>query len=95
MISGKRRGPPATGIGKPVVVRMNPSALAALDAWRRAQADLPTRPEAIRRLVDKALTTAPVKTPPTESKTAATPAARSKPMSKVEQIAALRKSRTK
>jgi hypothetical protein len=39
-------------IGTPVLVRMQPDPLAALDDWRRKQADTPTRAEAIRRLVD-------------------------------------------
>jgi len=32
-----------------------PSQVAAVDAWRKAQDDLPSRSEAIRRLVDLAL----------------------------------------
>lgn len=36
-------------------VRLTPERLAVLDAWREAQPDKPTRPEAIRRLVDLAL----------------------------------------
>jgi hypothetical protein len=36
--------------------------LAALDEWRRKQRDLPTRSEAIRRIVDKALAAPPRKT---------------------------------
>jgi hypothetical protein len=39
-------------------VRMERPAIAALDDWRRAQPDLPTRPEAIRRLVELALKSA-------------------------------------
>lgn len=39
-------------------VRVDESFLARLDEWRRQQADLPGRPEAIRRLVDAALTRA-------------------------------------
>ena len=39
----------------PVLVRMSPAQLKALDAYRRADADLPTRPEAIRRIVEQAL----------------------------------------
>lgn len=51
----KKRGPPATGKGELLGVRMQPPQLAALDAWIVAQADAPSRPEAIRRLVEKAL----------------------------------------
>lgn len=38
-----------------VNVRLPRDMLDAVDAFRRAEADLPTRPEAIRRLVEKAL----------------------------------------
>lgn len=37
------------------MVRLQPSSLAAVDAWRKQQADLPSRPEAIRRLLESAL----------------------------------------
>jgi hypothetical protein len=43
----KKRGPPATGKGTLVGVRMHPPELAQLDAWREEM----TRPEAIRQLV--------------------------------------------
>jgi hypothetical protein len=55
VISQKKRGPPATGKGEPIMVRVQPDQLAALDAWISAQDDPPTRPEAIRRLVDLGL----------------------------------------
>jgi hypothetical protein len=42
-----------------VNVRMTADALKALDDWRRVQADLPGRPEAIRRLVEIGLSNAP------------------------------------
>jgi hypothetical protein len=51
----RKPGPPATGKGTPVQVRLQPEALAKLDAWRGRQHDEPSRPEAIRRLVEKAL----------------------------------------
>lgn len=38
-----------------VLVRMTSEMLHALDAYRRAAPDLPTRPEAVRRLLIKAL----------------------------------------
>ena len=38
-----------------VRVRLQPDALKKLDAWRRHEDDLPGRPEAIRRLLEKAL----------------------------------------
>jgi len=41
--------------GAPILVRLQPEPLAAVDAWREDQPDQPTRPEAIRRLVEKGL----------------------------------------
>jgi hypothetical protein len=41
-----------TATGDPVMVRIQPDMAKALDDWRRKQADLPGRPEAIRRLVE-------------------------------------------
>jgi len=38
-----------------VGVRLQPQDLAKLDAWRERQDDRPTRPEAIRRILEKAL----------------------------------------
>lgn len=35
-----------------VGTRFQPALLAAIDDWRKAQPDLPTRPEAVRRLVE-------------------------------------------
>ena len=58
VIPRKRRGPPATGKGEPVVVRMHPPMLAGLDEWIAKQKQpFPTRPEAIRRMVEIALKT--------------------------------------
>ena len=37
------------------MVRLSPEQAKAIDDWRRNQEDLPGRPEAIRRLVEKAL----------------------------------------
>jgi hypothetical protein len=37
--------------------RVSTDFLAKLDGWRRSQADIPTRTEAIRRLVEQALGT--------------------------------------
>jgi hypothetical protein len=39
----------------PILVRVTPAQLKALDNWRRKEPDIPTRPEAVRRLLDKAL----------------------------------------
>lgn len=55
LIPKKRRGPAPTGQGKPVQVRLHEPQMKALDAWRARQAEQPTRPEAIRRLVEMAL----------------------------------------
>jgi metal-responsive CopG/Arc/MetJ family transcriptional regulator len=38
--------------GTPVYVRLQEEPLAALDDWRRHQADLPGRSEAIRRILE-------------------------------------------
>jgi hypothetical protein len=51
----KRRGPPPTGKGELVGVRVQPPLLAALDRWITQQTDGPSRPEAIRRLLEQAL----------------------------------------
>jgi hypothetical protein len=56
MKSQKRgRGRPATGKGEPILVRLQPKALGALDAWIGSQHDELSRPEAIRRLIEKGL----------------------------------------
>jgi hypothetical protein len=52
--NSKRGRPPVES--EPVTVRMTVDALHTLDDWRRLQDDLPGRPEAIRRLVEQALT---------------------------------------
>jgi hypothetical protein len=55
----KKRGrgrPKTTGIGTLVGVRMSDSELSGVDAWIERQEDpKPSRPEAIRRLVQKTL----------------------------------------
>jgi hypothetical protein len=51
-----RRGPKPRGLGLLVGVRIHPPQLDALDAWIAARPDLKaSRPEAIRRLLEKAL----------------------------------------
>lgn len=50
----KSRGRPAVG-ATPVNVRFPPDELAQLDAWIARQDDKPSRPEAVRRLVEAAL----------------------------------------
>ena len=51
----KARGRPATGAGTPVQVRLQPPDLEALDAWRMAHEDVPSRPEAVRLLIRNVL----------------------------------------
>jgi hypothetical protein len=51
-------GRPRTNIGTLIGVRWNKAQLAAIDQWRRGQQDVPTRPDAIRHLVELAVTSA-------------------------------------
>jgi hypothetical protein len=45
----------STSTGTLVGTRFQPALLAAVDEWRKEQPDLPTRPEAVRRLVELGL----------------------------------------
>ena len=64
VISGKKRGPRASGKGEPVVVRMHPPQLRSLDDWIAKQRQpFPSRPEAIRRLVEIGLSKTPAAKP--------------------------------
>ena len=52
----KRPGRPAsTGTGLQIQVRMLPDLVRELDEWIIRQSDRPSRPEAVRRLVQRAL----------------------------------------
>jgi hypothetical protein len=51
VITKKRRGPPPTGKGVLIGVRMQPDELADLDSWIADQESELSRPQAIRRLV--------------------------------------------
>ena|SRR6266436_1848288 len=51
----KKIGRPRTGVGALVGQRWHEEQLAQIDRWRRAQADMPGRSEAIRRLVELGL----------------------------------------
>lgn len=51
----KKIGRPATGVGQMIGVRLQPDQLEAVDQWAEKEPDKPSRPEAIRRLVKKAL----------------------------------------
>lgn len=46
----KKMGRPPTDSG-PVMIRMQPGMIAAIDEYRRSLEDIPTRPEAIRRIL--------------------------------------------
>jgi hypothetical protein len=48
-----------TGPGEPVLLRLHSPLLTDLDAWASHQNDAPSRPEAIRRLVERALAAEP------------------------------------
>jgi hypothetical protein len=61
----KRRGPRPTGKGEPVQVRLQPGQMSVLDAWILKQPEpQPSRPEAIRRLIEQALAAEPKKRRP-------------------------------
>lgn len=47
-----RLGRRATTTGTLVGTRFQPTLLEAINSWRKEQDDLPTRPEAVRRLVE-------------------------------------------
>jgi hypothetical protein len=53
-IRKKKRGRPSVG-AIPVLVRIPPAEMAPIDGWIADQANSPTRPEAIRRLVELGL----------------------------------------
>jgi len=51
----RKRGPPATGKGHLVGVRLQPPQLSALNAWIEDQPKKMSRPEAVRQILAKAL----------------------------------------
>jgi hypothetical protein len=51
----KKLGRPATGQGVLIGVRLQDDSLARIDRYIKAQDEPMTRPEAIRRLIEKAL----------------------------------------
>jgi hypothetical protein len=55
LVPKKKRGPLPTGQGIQIQVRIQPDKLAELDRWIAAQTDRPSRPEAIRRIVERVL----------------------------------------
>ena len=52
----KKIGRPRTGVGTLIGQRWHEEQLAQIDKWRRTQPDMPSRSEAIRRLVEFGLT---------------------------------------
>jgi cytochrome c553 len=54
IVKKRGRGRPATN-ATPLMVRLSPDQLAALDAWIAAQAEQPSRPEAVRQLLARYL----------------------------------------
>ena len=51
----RKRGPPATGKGLLVGVRLQPPQLKMLDAWIESQSKKMSRPEAVRKILADAL----------------------------------------
>lgn len=51
----KKRAAPSSGKGTLIGLRLAPATLARVDRWAASQRDDPSRPEAIRRLVELAL----------------------------------------
>lgn len=55
VITQKKRGPPATGKGTLIGVRLQPDDLAALDDWIAKQPEPMSRPEALRAMMARML----------------------------------------
>ena len=58
VVAKKKRGPAPTGKGIPIMVRYQPSLLAAVKKWideEAAAGNVMTHPEAVRRLTKEAL----------------------------------------
>jgi metal-responsive CopG/Arc/MetJ family transcriptional regulator len=51
----KKPGPAPTGKTPVTSIRLAPELAARIDAWAQRQKDAPSRSEAIRRLIEKAL----------------------------------------
>ena len=52
MITKKKRGPAPTGKGTLIGVRLQPEVLAKIDALRAQHSPQPSRPEAIRQIIE-------------------------------------------
>jgi Arc/MetJ-type ribon-helix-helix transcriptional regulator len=55
-VTQKKRGRPATGQDPTLTVRLPMGLRSAIEAWAKQQGDKPSRSEAIRRLIEIALT---------------------------------------
>jgi metal-responsive CopG/Arc/MetJ family transcriptional regulator len=55
-VTQKKRGRPATGQDPTLTVRLPMTLRSAIETWAKQQKDSPTRSEAIRRLIEIALT---------------------------------------
>jgi Arc/MetJ-type ribon-helix-helix transcriptional regulator len=55
-VTPKKRGRPATGQDPVLTVRLPPTTRLAIESWAKQQKDRPSRSEAIRRLIEIALT---------------------------------------
>jgi hypothetical protein len=63
-VNPKKRGrPKTTGRGQLIGIRLHKPLLTALDAWIADQESSPSRPEAIRRVLEQALPTASLSGP--------------------------------
>ncbi len=65
----KRRGPPPTGKGELIGVRLQPPLLGAVDAWISRSGRSISRPEAIRRLLQETLVGTAAPSQPTKENT--------------------------
>lgn len=60
MQSRNQRGRPATGTNQAIGVRIPSDELNLIDDWRSKQRPIPSRPEAIRRLIEMGLQAEPL-----------------------------------
>jgi hypothetical protein len=56
ILEKKKLGRPAIGKGLQFNAMLRPELAEAIDNWRSEQPDTPSRPEAVRRLIEQALT---------------------------------------
>lgn len=60
MVHQKKRGRPTTGRDPAVTIRLPENVLALVERWAKSQGDQPSRSKAIRQLVERGLSSAPV-----------------------------------